>query len=254
MTREGGHSMPAGGRAIPKPVLPKRFYTEVGVEDRTGDGAGWCVLLDGRPARTPRKQLLGLPTPTLAELVAQEWAGQEELIDPSRMPLTRLVNSAIDGVRRREADVAADIVKYAGSDLLCYRAESPRSLVERQAEAWDPVLAWALEALQARFVLAEGVMPVTQSPQSIARLAAWVEGRDALWLAAVHIATTLTGSALLAAAHAEGRLSVEEVWAAAHVDEDWQREQWGEDAEANARRHKRWQEMQAASQVICEVR
>ena len=128
--------------------------------------------------------------------------GATEHIDPAAMPLTRLANSAIDGVRGREAEVRADIARYAGSDLLCYRAFEPEGLVRRQAEMWDPVLGWARDALGARFAVAEGLMPVAQPDAAISAIAATLEGFDAFGLAALHVMTTLTGSALLALAHA----------------------------------------------------
>jgi chaperone required for assembly of F1-ATPase len=122
--------------------------------------------------------------------------------------------------------------------------------VERQAQAWDPVLDWAHKALGARFILAEGVMPVPQPAQALNAVAAKLEGLDAFSLASLHVMTTLMGSALLALAHAHGRLTADQAWAAAQVDEDWQIEQWGQDAEAAARRQRRWEEMLAASRLL----
>jgi chaperone required for assembly of F1-ATPase len=226
---------------------PKRFYRTASV---AGDAPPFQVLLDGKPVRTPARRPLALPARALAEAVAAEWQVQGEHIDPVSMPLTRLVNSAIDGVAGREEQVRADIAKYAGGDLLCYRAGQPRELARRQAEAWDPVLAWAREALGARLVAAEGIVPVEQPEAARAAIAAALARLDAFALAAHHVMTTLTGSALLALAHGAGRLSAEEAWAAAHVDEDWQIAQWGEDAEAKARRDRRWAEMQAASRLL----
>jgi chaperone required for assembly of F1-ATPase len=251
----GGHKVP-GGEARP---LPRRFYKSVTVDarHRAGDASstrrsdeGFGILLDGKTVRTPAKAVLAVPTRTLAEAIVAEWAAQHERIDPAAMPLTRLVNSAIDGVRGREAEVRADIAKYAASDLLCYRASEPEMLARRQAELWDPVLAWSRDALGAAFVVADGVMPVAQAQAARAALERALAGYDAFAVAALHVMTTLTGSALLALAHARGRLGVEEAWAAAHVDEDWQIGTWGEDAEAAARRQRRWAEMQAASQML----
>jgi chaperone required for assembly of F1-ATPase len=166
------------------------------------------------------------------------------------MPLTRLVNSALDGVAGREAEVRAEIAKYAVSDLLCYRAEGPSELVRRQAVAWDPILAWAREALGARLSTAQGIVPVAQPEAATRAIESGLARLDPLALAAHHVMTTLTGSALLALAHGHRRLTAEEAWAAAHVDEDWQISQWGEDAEAKARRDRRWSEMQAASRLL----
>lgn len=237
----------AQGLARARP-LPKRFYKEATV----GEAGGlFRVLLDGRPVRTPGKQVIAVPSRTLAEALAGEWRTQGAAIDPATMPMTRIVNSALDGVAGREAEVAADIVKYAGSDLICYRAEAPRELVTRQARAWDGVLDWARRELKCRFVLAEGVMPVVQSERMLARFAdAIAPFRDPLRLAALHVMTTLLGSALLAVAHARGRIDRDAAWAAAHVDEDFQIEQWGEDEEARGRRRLRHAELVAASRIL----
>jgi chaperone required for assembly of F1-ATPase len=211
---------------------------------------GFGILLDGKPARTPAKAALAVPTKALAEAVAAEWQAQGERVDPATMPLTRLANSAIDGVRGREAEVRADIAKYASSDLVCYRAEAPEELMRRQAEAWDPVLAWSRDALGTRLAVARGIMPVTQSEAATSAVSAALLDRDAFALAALHVMTTLMGSALLALAHASGHLTADAAWAAAHVDEDWQTSRWGEDAETAARRERRWAEMQAASRML----
>jgi chaperone required for assembly of F1-ATPase len=166
------------------------------------------------------------------------------------MPLTRIVNSTIDRVAREMAPVKAEIVRYAGSDLVCYRGEGPASLTAAQEAAWGPVLAWARESLGARFVLAEGVVAVDQPAESLAAVAAALADLDPLRLAAVHVVTTLTGSALIALAVVRGAFTPAEAWATAHVDEDWQMEQWGRDAMALARRAARWQEMQAAALIL----
>jgi chaperone required for assembly of F1-ATPase len=193
---------------------------------------------------------LALPTRALAEAVAAEWEAQGERIDPATMPLTRLANSTIDGVIARQAEVRAEIVKYAGSDLLCYRAEGPEELIRRQAETWDPVLAWARAALGADFNVSQGVMPAAQPDAATEAVARALQPHGPFALAAIHVMTTLMGSARLALAHAHGPLSAEAAWVAAHVDEDWQISQWGEDAEAKARRDRRWAEMQAASRLL----
>jgi chaperone required for assembly of F1-ATPase len=245
----------ANGKASsPGRPLPKRFYEAVTVAEpapsRSGSASAWSILLDGKTVRTPAKAVLAVPTRALALAIAEEWKAQGERIDPSTMPLTRLVNSAIDGVRGREIEVRDDIVKYAASDLLCYRAREPDGLTRRQAELWDPVLAWSRDALAADFVVADGLMPVTQPGAAKAAVARQLIDDDAFTLAAMHVITTLTGSALLALAHSRGHLDAEAAWAAAHVDEDWQIAKWGEDAEAAARRQRRWQEMQAASRLL----
>ena len=232
----------------PPRALPKRFYKSAGVvEHGPGDHR---VQLDGRAVRTPAKATLAVPSAALARAIAAEWDAQGEHIDPTSMPLTRLANSAIDGVAQREAEVRADIARYAASDLLCYRAEAPDDLQQRQAATWDPVLHWTDEQFGARFAIRAGLMPVEQPDSAKAAVARALETYDGFALAALHVMTTLTGSVLLALAHAQGRLSAEETWAAAHVDEDWQISKWGEDAEAKSRREHRWAEMQAASRML----
>lgn len=229
--------------------LPKRFYSNVSVES-AGPGAGFSILLDGRPVRTPRKIALALPTRALAEAIAEEWAAQKEHIDPATMPLSRLAITALDGVVHHMPEVAAEIVAFAGSDLLCYRAEAPEELAHLQAQSWDPVLKWIEEELGVRFRVARGVRPVQQDVQTLQRMAQDIATYDALRLACVHVMTTLTGSAILALAAAKNRLSDEETWALAHVDEDWQIGRWGVDVEAKERRERRWADFRAADRFL----
>ena len=233
-----------------KTGLPKRFYNSVAVRD---DGTGFALLLDGKPVRTPGKAKLLLPTRALAEAVAEEWKAQEDHIDPATMPLTKLANSAIDGVAGHERAVIDDIMAHAGSDLLCYRAGGPRGLVEAQRRSWDPVIAWAKSALGAPLALAEGIVHVTQPQASLDRLRERLSDRDPFSLSALHVMTALSGSALLAIAVAEGRLTPEEAWAAAHVDEDWQISQWGEDAEARERRASRRRDFGASACLLALI-
>lgn len=231
-----------------KPTLPKRFYKEAGVEERDGL---FHLTLDGRNAKTPTKQPLAVPTRPLAEALAREWAGQGEEIDPSTMPITRIVNSAIDGVAPRKAEVVDDLVRYAGSDLIYYRVSEPARLVQSQDTAWNPVLDWARDTHDARFTLAEGVMHVTQPDEAIAAVRRVIEGIDSPFaLAALHVMTTLSGSVLIALAHAMGPLDADQAWAAAHVDELHQESVWGEDDEAMERRRRREADFWAASEVF----
>ena len=228
--------------------LAKRFYQQVTTDTEGGEGA--ALLLDGKPVRTPGKAALHLPTRALAEAIAEEWRAQGERIDPLTMPLTRLANSAIDGVAGREQAVIDDIMAHAGNDLVCYRAGAPDGLVKAQQTHWDPVLAWARTALGAPLFLTEGVAHVAQPETSLARLRETLLGRDAVSLAALHVMTGLTGSALLALAVAQGRLTPEAAWEAAHVDEDWQISKWGQDAEAAERRKNRWRDFAAATRAL----
>ena len=237
-------SMEAARQAA-RPALRRRFYGRASVSD---DGSH-TLLLDGRPVRTPARRLLSLPSAGLSEALAAEWNAQTETVDPARMPLTRLANTIVDGVPENRAAVADEVIKYLGSDLLFYRADQPAGLVARQAQAWDPVLAWARETLGARFVLSEGVVFVQQPERALDAARAAIP-HDPWRLGAVHAMTTLTGSALLALAVLKGRLRPEDAWAAAHVDEDWNIQFWGEDALAAERRAFRLAEMQAAAEVI----
>jgi chaperone required for assembly of F1-ATPase len=228
-----------------RPQLRKRFYQRAHV----GDAAPFAILLDNRPVRTPAGNALALPSRALGEAVAAEWDAQQERIDPAVMPLTRLVNAVIDGVAMAPAPVADEVAKYLGSDLVCYRADTPAGLVARQAQHWDPILDWAREALGARFVLAEGVVFAAQPDHAIVAASAAIPS-DPWRLGAVNVITTLTGSALIALALSQGRLGVDEAWTAAHVDEDWNMSQWGRDELALDRRATRFAEMQAAGTVL----
>ncbi len=246
---KGAGPIKVPGKAAVTAPLPKRFYANVAVEPAAPEAA-FAILLDGRAVRTPTKMPLVVPTQVLAEAIAAEWAAQGERIDPQTMPLSKLAITAIDGVRGAAAEVAAEIVKFAGNDLLCYRAEGPEGLVERQADVWDAMLQWCEVELGARFIRSQGVMPAEQPREALDRIAAEVAPFDALALTCLHVMTTLTGSALLALGHAKGHLSAQEAWVAAHIDEDWQISQWGEDTEAAGRRRARWTEMQAASRFL----
>jgi chaperone required for assembly of F1-ATPase len=201
--------------------------------------------------KTPSGRTVVLPTEKAAHLVADEFAAQGERIEPLTMPVTRLVNTAIDGVATDPQAVLEDILRFSSSDLVCYRAEGPDALVARQADAWDPILDWARSALGARFFLAEGVMHVEQPREAIGAVGLHLRQRDdALRLAALHVITAITGSALLALAFEAGAVDLETAWSAAHVDEDWNIEHWGLDAEAAARRAARKRDMAGAAALI----
>jgi chaperone required for assembly of F1-ATPase len=242
---KAANPMEAARRSM-RPQLRRRFYAR----SHVGEGQeGFAVLLDGKPVRTPARRAVAAPARALAEAIAAEWEAQREVIDPAQMPLTRLANSIIDGVADAPGPVSAAIAKYLASDLVCYRAQGPEALLARQAQHWNPVLDWAHEALGARFVLGEGVAHVLQPESAIANAAIAIP-QDAWRLGALHSIATLTGSALIALALLRGRLSVDEAWAAAQVDEDWQMEQWGRDELALERRDFRSKEMQAAAKVL----
>jgi chaperone required for assembly of F1-ATPase len=230
-------------------ALRRRFYREAEVRQ---DAAGAVITLDGRPIRTPARRMLAAPGAALGEAIAAEWRRQGKFIDPAAMPLTRLANTIIDGVADRPEEVAGEVVKYLGSDLVCYRAASPEGLRARQAAYWDPVIAWARDALGAGFVVRQGVVHAAQPDAAVAAASAAIP-RHPWRLGAVHSITTLTGSALIALAVARVAITVEAAWAAAHVDEDWNMEFWGRDELALKRRAYRFAEMTAAAQVLAQV-
>ena len=224
--------------------LPKRFYKQVTLH-REDDL--FHVHLDGKPIRTPGRSFMAVGNEAVAENLGDEWRAQEERIDPMTMPITRLVNTAIDGVATDMQAVKEDIIRYCGTDHICYRAGTPDELVELQNKHWDPLIEWAQMALGTRLVLSEGIMHVDQPPESIASFSAHVGMiDDPLTLAATHVVMALTGSAVIAMAVLKQELNLEEAWAAAHVDEDWNIALWGGDEEAEIRRAKRFVEMKAA--------
>jgi chaperone required for assembly of F1-ATPase len=227
--------------------FPRRFYKEASVGTHE---AGFAILLDGRVAKTPAGNPLAVGSQRVAEALAAEWAAQGERLDPAAMPLTRIVNAAIDRVAGETDAVRAEIVKYAGTDLICYRAEGPASLVAAQAAAWGPLIAWAQEALGVRLTLAEGIVHVAQDESALVAIDAALQPLDALSLAALSTITALTGSAVIALAVLKGRLTIDEAWAAAHIDEDWQMSHWGTDEGALVRRAARRREMDAAGVVL----
>ncbi|MEO1989074.1 MAG: ATP12 family protein [Martelella sp.] len=231
--------------------LPKKFYQTATVEQ---EGEGFAIKLDGRGVKTPGRNPLILPTPAAAEMVRAEWQAQEKVIDPAKMPVTRLANTVIDGVAQNADAVFEEIIAYAGNDMLFYRAESPEELVARQAERWDPVLDWMAEEFGARFVLVEGIMFSEQPTESISAFMSEIDRHRAPFaLGSLHVMTTLTGSALVTLALARRRLTLDEAWALANLEEDWTIEHWGEDAEAAARRAKRFEDMKAAHDLFVSL-
>lgn len=211
---------------------PKRFWKNTEIVATDG---GWTVTLDGRGVKTPAKTPLVVPTEALAQAIAAEWQAQEEKVNPATMPNTRTANSALDKVRTQQAEVADMLAAYGDSDLLCYRAEAPAELVERQALAWDPLLDWAADALGARLEARAGVMHVAQDEAALTRLTEQVRALSPFELAAFHDLVAMSGSLVLGFAAAHGYLSAEEAWSLSRIDETWQEEQWGEDEEASAK-------------------
>lgn len=244
----------ASAKESMKKPLPRRFYKVTSVTPVAAGGSSpalYQVLLDGRPIRTPARKLpLAVKTECLGHAIADEWSAQGELIDPATMPLTRMANTAIDGVAQAMDDVRAEIVKYAASDLLFYRAAAPQGLVALQEQRWDPLLDRIEQQFDARFILTQGIIHVTQPEGSLEQIASAVSTLEPYMLTAVHVITTLTGSALLALLVQRGVITPEQAWTAAHADEDWQISQWGDDAEAAERREVRHAEMLAAGRFL----
>jgi chaperone required for assembly of F1-ATPase len=230
-----------------RPPLPKRFY-KAAASGAHEDGFG--LFLDGRLVKTPGRRPLAVSRKAVADELAAEWGGQGENIDPSTMPMTRIVNAAIDSVADAMPAVRAEIVKYAVSDLICYRAEAPAALVDEQSAAWDPLVRWAKDELGARLTLAAGVVYVAQPLEALAAIDAAVSQLEPLRLAAVSTVTTLTGSAIIALAVARKRLSAERAWTVSLIDEEWEMRQWGRDEAALAARAFRWGEMAAAGLIL----
>lgn len=227
--------------------LPKRFYEHASVADLE---TGFAVHLDDKSVRTPARQVLLLPSAAAAQIVADEFNAQVKVINPTLMPATRLVNTAIDGIAQDPQAVLEDILRFAANDMMFYRAETPEALVQRQTARWDPLIDWA-ETLGARFNLDVGVMHIAQPREAIAAFGVHLSAfTHPVALASLHTMTTLTGSAIIALAIAKGHITADEGWSLAHLDEDWTIEQWGEDLEAVVRRANRAKEMFAANALL----
>ena len=224
----------------------KRFYARAGaVEGKDG----FAIPLDDKPIRTPSGRQVVVPNKEIADAIVAEWEAQQEFIEPLTMPLTRFANSVVDAVVDRVEAVTDDLAKYFQSDLLFYRAGHPEALVAREAALWDPVVFWAADALGAHFILAEGIVHVRQPETAVAAARAALP-TDPWSIAALHVITTLTGSALLALTLLQGVVDPDQVWAAAHVDEDWNSEKWGVDDEVAARRAARLVDFRAAARIL----
>ena len=224
----------------------KRFYARA----RAAEGKdGFAITLDDKPIRTPSGRQVVVPNKEIADAIVAEWEAQQEFIEPLTMPLTRFANSVVDAVVDRVEAVTDDLAKYFQSDLLFYRAGHPEALVAREAALWDPVVFWAADTLGAHFILAEGIVHVRQPEAAVAAARAALP-KDPWSIAALYVITTLTGSALLALALQHGVVDPDQVWAAAHVDEDWNSEKWGVDDEVAARRAARLVDFRAAARIV----
>jgi chaperone required for assembly of F1-ATPase len=227
----------------------KRFYKDVAIVP-TEDGH--AIQLDGRPVRTPARAALAVPNAQLAKAIADEWRAQGDMIDPRSMPFTGLSNGAIDQITPNRESFAAGIAHYGSTDLLCYRAEGPIELIEREAAAWGPLLDWAQRRYDVRFTVTQGIIPVDQPPETLERLAGVVAAFDPFTLAGLSTLVTLSGSLICGLAIVEGGHDVDVIWTASEIDEAWEVEQWGEDADAAARSARRRGEF-AMARVFCEL-
>ncbi len=225
----------------------KRFYKAVSVGEADD---GLRILLDGRPVKTPAKNMLAVPTRALADAIAAEWAGQGETIDPVSMPFLRLADTVIDGVAANRDAVIAAILRFAENDLLCYRAHQPPDLVRLQGEGWDPVLAWARNRYGVNFVVVEGFTHADQPPATLEAFRTALAALDSFSLAALHVVASIAGSVVLALALAEGERNAAQVFALARIDEDYQASKWGRDHEAEVRASNLARELDKAAEFI----
>jgi chaperone required for assembly of F1-ATPase len=239
-------------RTAMKPPLPKRFYKTV--DFRLDPGVGFLLLLDGRPARTPARNALAVPSVEAVRLLMAEWEAQTTTIDPASMHATRTVNAALDQVVHAMEVVRADLMGYAGSDLLCYRTDTPAMLVERQARFWDPSLRWAADALGAHFVTGTGITFIKQPPEAIAAIGdELLKVASPIALASLHVMTTISGSLILPLAVAHGQRDPSGAFDAAEIDADTQMELWGSDEEALVRRARRHEEFVTVASLLRAV-
>lgn len=227
----------------------KRFYKQAAIVE--GE-AGFGIQLDGRPVHTPARAPLTLPNARLAEAIASEWQEQGDSIDPRSMPFTGLANGAIDQIATNIESFAAGIARYGESDLLCYRAEGPSELIAREASAWDPLLEWAGRRYDVTFRVTQGIIPVEQPAATLERLGAAVVAFDAFTLAGLSTLVTLSGSLVCGLAIVDGGHDADSVWSASEIDEAWEVEQWGEDADAAARSALRRAEFSMA-RAFCDL-
>ncbi len=209
----------------------KRFWQAANVAEVEG---GYAVQLDGRPVKTPAKTGLIVPTRALAEHIAAEWDAVEDRIDPGAMPFTRSSNAAIDKVTLQRAEVADMLAAYGDADLTCYRADGPQSLMQLQAEVWDPLLDWADTVLGARLIPVQGVMHTPQNPQALRVLSDQVHALDVFALTAFHDLVSISGSLVIGFAALHRLHDPQTLWRLSRVDEQWQEDQWGKDEEAQA--------------------
>ncbi len=217
-------------------------------------GTGFTVTLDGRPLQSPAGTAFILPAKELAQAIAAEWRAQKEDIRFHAMPLTALAGAAIDRAGKERREVIDHALQYAGADLLCYRAEAPSELVLRQQARWQPLLDWLADAYGARLAVTAGIAHVDQPKPALHSLRAAVEALDDFELTALSSATAACGSLVVGLALTAGRIDAEAAFEASQLDETFQSERWGEDAEAAERRRRLKAEIGAAAKFLELVR
>lgn len=227
----------------------KRFYRGATVE-KAAEAAGFAVLLDDRPVRTPARRTLAIPSKRLAESIASEWNAQGEEIDPATMPLMQLAASALDRVAPQRADILDQLARYAETDLVCYRARSPADLVARQTAAWQPLADWVMRRFDAPLVMTTDVAPVAQPESTLAGLRAAIDTHDDFELAALGLATQACGSLVIGLALSHGEVDAQKAGDASQIDEIYQAEQWGEDSEAALRRAALRSDIESAARFL----
>jgi chaperone required for assembly of F1-ATPase len=225
----------------------KRFWKEARA---VGPGAGWTIHLDGRPLNTPAKRPFLVPAEGLVQAIAAEWNGAEDQFDPRAMPLTGLANAAIDRIAPDPEGFAGGLARYGESDLLCYRAETPPQLIDRQAKRWDPLLAWARLRYDVDFAVTAGIAPIEQPEATLAQLRHAVATLDPFRLAGLSSLVTIGGSLVAALAIVERAVTADEAWTALTLDDRWQLEQWGADEEAEAALAARYRDFVAAANFL----
>jgi len=225
----------------------KRFWTDVTVEP---DESGWAILLEGRSLKTPARAALAVPTQALAEAIAEEWRSVGETVDPRAMPLTGLANAAIDRVAPDRQAFAQGLARYAEADLACYRVEGPRELVAQQELSWDPLLAWARRRYDVDFATTCGLMHVAQPGATVERLSHAIAALDAFQLAGLSPLVTVGGSLVAGLAVIEKAIGADEAWKAVSIDEQWQLDQWGADAEAEKALDNRRRDFMAGARLL----
>lgn len=228
-----------------------RFYKDVSVSEAED---GFRILLDGRPVKTPAKNMLAVPARALADAIAAEWAGQGEAVNSAAMPFLKLANTVIDGVATNRAAVIDVVLRFGENDLLCYRAHQPPELAKLQADGWDPVLDWARRKFGVAFVVVEGFTHADQPPATLAAFRAALAQQDSFSLAALHVVASIAGSVVLAMALAEGELVPAQIFALARIDENYQASKWGRDHEAEVRATGLARELDKAAEFIAASR